>query len=75
MRGKLSPQNTSTGADSRPKMPGKAHRMAICKNGEMVSDHICSHTICSHLIPLHMERWGQNDPTPLLTAPLRNSHD
>ena len=29
--------NTSTGADSRPKMPGKAHRMAIYTNREMVS--------------------------------------
>ena len=38
MRGQLSPQNTSTGADSRPKMPGKAHRMAIYKNRKRVSE-------------------------------------
>ena len=38
MRGQLSPQNTSTGADSRPKMPGQAHRLAIYKNRERVSE-------------------------------------
>ena len=38
MRGPFSPQNTSTGADFRPKMPGKAHRMAIYKSREMVSE-------------------------------------
>ena len=38
MGGQFSPQNTSTGADSRPKMLGKAHRMAIYKNREMVSE-------------------------------------
>ena len=37
MREQFSPQNTSTGGDSRPKMPGKAHRMAIYKNREVVS--------------------------------------
>lgn len=42
MLGQLSPQNTSTGAGSRPKMPGKAHWMAIYKNREMVSELICS---------------------------------
>ena len=40
MRGQFSPQNTSTGADSRPKMPGKSRRMAIYKNREMVSEPV-----------------------------------
>ena len=48
MRGQFSPQNTSTGADSRPKMPGKAHRMAIYKNRKMVSDPVCSRMFCGH---------------------------
>ena len=36
MRGQFSPQKNSTGAGSKPKMPGKAHRMAIYENGEVL---------------------------------------